>query len=487
MRYQLFDNYGIPMFDSPPLLASEYSDGWGDMLECHTDDDGGCFAVWRYADTVDSLWYIMAQHFDQNGNRTWGESGMIIHTLDPPFWSGYQDWSISPDGVGGLLCAFGFDNVIYLTRIDQNGSHVWGEEEVLICDAQNIRNDLAITHDGQGGAYLAWRDLRPPFGFGSTFMQYVNSEGVVQWQPNGVLMWNYSPWIVQVIPDSEGGVLLHTGAGTYNHVFRVNSQGETLWHITGYSWGEPAHIVEGENGYFYLVTFNDDWRAVYAQMLDCNGQAYWGEERFGVLLAGVGMGQIRLFWDFGSCYQDARLYVCYEVRDDNLQNSRVYSQCIDTTGQTLWGGDWGLYTAYHPNFFEDMFPIPDNQGGIYLLLWRSGGPPNIQGKHVNANGTLGGLKPAMIEQPSYPKIESTGSNSLSFTLPTASQVTIDLFNILGQQVQTISEGFRQAGSYSIRLDERNLASGVYLARLQAGASGSGAIPTTEVVKIAVVR
>ncbi|MFH1735961.1 MAG: T9SS type A sorting domain-containing protein, partial [bacterium] len=75
---------------------------------------------------------------------------------------------------------------------------------------------------------------------------------------------------------------------------------------------------------------------------------------------------------------------------------------------------------------------------------------------------------------------SHSSNFLSFTLPTPSQVTIDLFNILGQQVQTISEGFRQAGTYSIRLDERNLASGVYLARLQAGSE-------VKVVKIAVVR
>ncbi|MBU0519022.1 hypothetical protein KJ564_08820, partial [bacterium] len=150
MRYQLFDNYGVPMFDSPPLLASQHSDYWGSLLECHPDDNGGCYAVWSYADTVDSLWHIMAQHFNSSGDRTWGETGTIVHTLDAPPWAGYHDRSISPDGVGGLLCAFNYDNIIYLTRIDQNGSHVWGEEEVLICDAQNIRNDLAITHDGQG-------------------------------------------------------------------------------------------------------------------------------------------------------------------------------------------------------------------------------------------------------------------------------------------------------------------------------------------------
>ncbi|MFH1735316.1 MAG: T9SS type A sorting domain-containing protein, partial [bacterium] len=189
---------------------------------------------------------------------------------------------------------------------------------------------------------------------------------------------------------------------------------------------------------------------------------------------------------FGSCYQDAKLYVCFEVHDGSLQNARVYSQCIGTTGQMLWGGDWGLYTAYHPSYFQDMFPIPDNEGGIYTLLWINGWN-DIYGKHIAADGTLGSVIPVKIKPPKYSKGFSSNMTGLQYNMEEAGPVKIELYNLLGQKVQTISEGFRQAGSYSIRLDERNLASGVYLARLQVGASGSGATPTTEVVKIAVVR
>ena len=64
------------------------------------------------------------------------------------------------------------------------------------------------------------------------------------------------------------------------------------------------------------------------------------------------------------------------------------------------------------------------------------------------------------------------STVIPFSLPRAGDVTVEVFNLAGQKVATLVDGFREAGSYSLSWDGRgedgrSLASGVYLYRLRA--------------------
>ena len=63
---------------------------------------------------------------------------------------------------------------------------------------------------------------------------------------------------------------------------------------------------------------------------------------------------------------------------------------------------------------------------------------------------------------------------IRFALPTRGQVTLILYNLAGQKVATLVQGVREVGAYTLSWDGRDdqgkdLASGVYLCRLQAGA------------------
>jgi hypothetical protein len=60
------------------------------------------------------------------------------------------------------------------------------------------------------------------------------------------------------------------------------------------------------------------------------------------------------------------------------------------------------------------------------------------------------------------------STSITYGLPHKSQVTLTVFNMLGQRVAVLDEGEREAGYYSIVFDGKRLASGMYLYRIQAG-------------------
>ncbi|MHC4321629.1 MAG: T9SS type A sorting domain-containing protein, partial [Planctomycetota bacterium] len=60
------------------------------------------------------------------------------------------------------------------------------------------------------------------------------------------------------------------------------------------------------------------------------------------------------------------------------------------------------------------------------------------------------------------------STTIEFDLPKTSKVTLKIFNILGEEVATLVSDRLSAGSYSYEWDASNLASGVYLYRLEAG-------------------
>lgn len=61
------------------------------------------------------------------------------------------------------------------------------------------------------------------------------------------------------------------------------------------------------------------------------------------------------------------------------------------------------------------------------------------------------------------------TTSIRFTLPQSEQVTITVHNMLGQQVETLVDGVRAAGTHQVLFNAAGLPSGVYIYRIQAGA------------------
>jgi len=65
------------------------------------------------------------------------------------------------------------------------------------------------------------------------------------------------------------------------------------------------------------------------------------------------------------------------------------------------------------------------------------------------------------------------TTSISFNLPEAGQVTLAVYNILGQQVAIVAEGLFSAGPHEVVWDGTDdsgvpVSSGVYLYRIQTG-------------------
>lgn len=60
------------------------------------------------------------------------------------------------------------------------------------------------------------------------------------------------------------------------------------------------------------------------------------------------------------------------------------------------------------------------------------------------------------------------STAIRFGLPSASQVTAKIFNLLGEEVMMLFNGHLQAGRYELIVDGTDLSSGIYIYQIQAG-------------------
>jgi hypothetical protein len=91
----------------------------------------------------------------------------------------------------------------------------------------------------------------------------------------------------------------------------------------------------------------------------------------------------------------------------------------------------------------------------------------------NINITLSGVKSDNSNTPkafnlsqNYPN-PFNPSTSISYQLPSDAYVTLKIFNVLGNEVKTLTNGFTQAGSHQVQFNANELSSGVYFYTIKA--------------------
>ncbi|TKJ40994.1 hypothetical protein CEE37_04840, partial [candidate division LCP-89 bacterium B3_LCP] len=58
--------------------------------------------------------------------------------------------------------------------------------------------------------------------------------------------------------------------------------------------------------------------------------------------------------------------------------------------------------------------------------------------------------------------------NISFALPLDAKVLLSVYDVSGRLVTTLVDGYRNAGIHDVTFDASDLASGIYLYRLEAG-------------------
>ena len=86
---------------------------------------------------------------------------------------------------------------------------------------------------------------------------------------------------------------------------------------------------------------------------------------------------------------------------------------------------------------------------------------------VAEESSLSGMPSAFALSQNHPN-PFNPSTTISYSLASSGFVSLKVYDLLGQQVATLVEGNRLAGSYQVRLDAADLSSGMYFYQLQAG-------------------
>jgi hypothetical protein len=152
-------------------------------------------------------------------------------------------------------------------------------------------------------------------------------------------------------------------------------------------------------------------------------------------------------------------------------------------------GDLAFFSIY-PNELQ-IYDVADPYNPDFLCKYNT--PGNIEEvcKHDdyiyiadNSSLIILHFSPTGIEQvaeipkqfslsPNYPN-PFNASTTISYRLPTASEVTLDIYDILGRKVQTLYNGHEPAGSHSIVWNADGFSSGMYFYKITAGEfNGSG--------------
>ncbi|MFW6347114.1 MAG: T9SS type A sorting domain-containing protein, partial [Cyclonatronaceae bacterium] len=104
------------------------------------------------------------------------------------------------------------------------------------------------------------------------------------------------------------------------------------------------------------------------------------------------------------------------------------------------------------------YSIPNDEAR-FLAAFSLGTPVNIDDEPLNL--------PTQVQlRQNYPN-PFNPSTTITFGLPETGEVRLEVFNINGQRVASLINGRMSSGYHNVRFDAANLASGVYLYRLEA--------------------
>ena len=270
----------------------------------------------------------------------------------------------------------------------------WYANGVAICDTSSSGSqDLlpVISPDGNGGAYVVWRDARGGTGY-DVFCQRIDSLGMVQWQRNGipVIQAPNDQDFPRVCTNGDGGLFVawedtRIATTTYIYAQRLTSMGQQVWPDSGVRVSEMpglfASIASDKRGGL-LVAWNfldgisrDD---VFAQRLDSTGTPVWGDS--GVYVStrpeGVSSNEISIMSDL-----NGGAIVSW------IEGNATFSQRIDSTGNPLWTNN-GISlsgTSLYSRFA--LAQVPDGSGGA-IDTWTRSPNTGVYLQRVSSSGQI---------------------------------------------------------------------------------------------------
>jgi len=316
--------------------------------------------------------------------------------------------------------------------------------------------------------HVTWRDLRD----GNQEIYYKRStDGGVSWEQDIRLTYDDH--------DSYNTSIAASGS-IVNVVWTDNRDGNTEIYYKrsidgGISWEPDIRLTNapsssnlpsiGASGSHVHIIW-DDYRDGSASEIyykhSIDGGSSWGEDTR--LTYDAGNSMIPNLSVSGSVVQ-----IVWE--DDRDGDYDIYYKRSEDGGIN-WGGDIRLSNN---NLMRSQHPSLSVSGSIVHVIWYDDRDGNFEVYYKrNPTGNPIGIKKISSEVPgefslsqNYPN-PFNPSTKISWQSPVGSWQTLKIFDLLGNEVITLVNEYRNAGSYEVDFYAHKLSSGVYYCQLRAG-------------------
>ena len=423
--------------------------------------DGG------YILTGDAISYLGGNHYVwliktyPNGNKEW----------DKTFGNSGSDYasSVQQTSDGGYILAGGTSSLgpdttyVWLIKTDSSGNQEWNK--TFGGSDSDHGNSAQQTSDG---GYILAGDTKS-FGAGNSDIWLIKTD------PDGNEEWNKTfggsdidrGYSVQ--QTSDGGYIIagetfSFGAGYSDFwLIKTDPDGKMEWDNTfGGSYIDIAYSIQQTFDGGYILAGDGDHDCLLVKT-DSNGNEEW----------------IKTFG--GSDYFDDD--ICYSAQQTS-DGGYILAGGTKSFGAGEWDF-WLIKTDSNGNKEWDKTlggsehdwakSVQQTSDGGYIVAGdtQSFGAGNLDIWLIKLKGDVIGVE----DQNNLPENYSLSQNfpnpfnpttTISYSIAKPGNVSIEVFDILGQKVTTLFDGQREAGTYSINWDAAGQANGIYIAVMKAG-------------------
>jgi hypothetical protein len=377
-----------------------------------------------------------------------GSRNSNIYSLD---FYGNKKWNISGFSIGVLN---------FTLSIDRTGNLYVPAHDTIFVISPNGNPVRKIPWDGiylRGivfsplGDTMYFKDEMKQVGWAGS-LKSTDLDGNINWSFNAG---GYMNWGLPAV-DNQNNVYVIAGDTILykRYLYALTSAGQIKWkyeilHANQYS--SPAIDANG-NIIFSAYIFKDGKQKSAIISLD-----YYGNENWTTIL------------DFNNDlfqnYLDHELVCDAEGKVYFGTSIASYFGCIDSDGTILWTLDMG-------DLEYDSCPAIGSDGTLYIGAHISSTFPYHTQNLIAVKDS-----PTVVEDyrtvPDYSLYQNypnpfNPSTTISWQSPVSSLQTLKIYDVLGNEVATLVNEFRNAGSYEFDFDASELSSGVYFYKLQVG-------------------
>ncbi len=409
--------------------------------------------------------------YDPNGNQLW----VARYNGPGNGWDEAFALAVDADGnvhVTGCSWSAGIDYDYATIKYDSSGNQLW------VARYNGLGNDddkaFALALDADGNVYVTGE---------STGYWTCSDFATIKYRKNGTRHWvaryngpaNTTDFAKDLALDSSGNVYVtgrSTGSDTeYDYTsIKYDPYGNELWvaryNGPGNAWDGAEALATGLDGNIYVTGFSEGYDT---------------------------------FWDYATIKYDSLGNQLWVVRYNGLGNSYDWAEALDVdregnlyvtgySGGSGTGSDYAtvkyntrgsqLWVARYngPENYEDAARsvAVDAEGNVYVTGTSSVSDTTsdyatIKYSQLTAveTATSGRTLPTGFDLTCQPN-PFNASTTIMYSLPEAGDVSLNIYNLGGQLIETLVRDLQEPGEYRVIWDASNYSSAIYFYKLTAG-------------------